>query len=398
MGKFSKTLALLFTGLIGLGLAGCGGEEAFTTPGTTDTGTDGGDTTGTPSVPPVTGTPKEISFSWPQSDAITNVGAGVYRRIGSVLVTDEDGNAVPDGTEVYLNVVDSILAQGTITTGGGDSITGSVLTDNGVTLGNGITTTGFDTAWVYRNDTYRLIEPGDMLMLIGAETDDKVRAVSTATLTATTVGADAVYVNAYPNAIYTSGETSFLVGASTFAANVAGVDSAGTLSAGVAATVNGVANFQITYPANPDTILTGCGGVPAVDTRAAPTGSADVYVTARVAGSTVSAVSDDFCFNYIAGGPITVIPKALSATSTVFLSVYDGDDGFAVPFQSITASVTGISGGASVTATTPVYAGASTVATSTITVAGTSGGKATVVYSWYNGSAVVTAEVAVTVP
>jgi len=43
MGKFSKTLALLFTGLIALALAGCGGDDAFTTPG--DTGTGGGGTT-----------------------------------------------------------------------------------------------------------------------------------------------------------------------------------------------------------------------------------------------------------------------------------------------------------------------------------------------------------------
>jgi hypothetical protein len=46
MGKFNKTLALLFTGLITLALAGCGGDDAFTTPGTTDPGTGGGTTTG----------------------------------------------------------------------------------------------------------------------------------------------------------------------------------------------------------------------------------------------------------------------------------------------------------------------------------------------------------------
>lgn len=98
-----------------------------------------------------------IVLTYPITESIENLGGGVYKRIGKAIVTDREGNPVPDGTKVYFNIIDSIFAKGTISSNDGDSIADTVLTDNNPTMADGTLTT-FDTAYVIRNEAYHLFK------------------------------------------------------------------------------------------------------------------------------------------------------------------------------------------------------------------------------------------------
>ncbi len=353
--EFGNIGALSLAALLALGLTACGGGDgAFD--GTTDTTTTD-DTTGAPSTGSLTGVAKEIVVSYPQSNAIEDLQNGFYRLKGSAIVTDRDGNAVPDGTVVTLNVIDSIIAQGSIDAG--DSISGSTLTDAGVTLGDGTTATAMDTAAVLRHGQPHTIESGDRLFLfnpsttsVNADAVDVSRIVDRTGITATSVNVSTAYAGSYPNATYPAGNTEYVIGASLLGAEIAGVDSAGNLTSGAAATVDGIINFVITYPNNPGAIMTGCFGDPTVDTRTVPQGAARVYVVAQVSGqSDVAVISDDFCFARIAGGTLTPSPSSISSSAfpiTFSVEFRDGGDAMVVPFVRVDVSVDS-SGGANVT-------------------------------------------------
>ncbi len=138
-----------------------------------------------------------------------------------------------------------------------------------------------------------------------------------------------------------------MIGASLLGAEISGVDSGGALTSGAAATVNGIANFVITYPNNPGAIMTGCG-IGAIDTRTNPQGAARVYVVAQVTSQPeVAVISDDFCFSRIADGTLTPSPTDISAPGGFTVYFVDGGDAMAVPFVTISASVDS-SGGANV--------------------------------------------------
>ncbi len=421
--EFGNIGALSLAALLALGLTACGGGDgAFD--GTTDTTTTD-DTTGAPSTGSLTGVAKEIVVSYPQSNAIEDLQNGFYRLKGSAIVTDRDGNAVPDGTVVTLNVIDSIIAQGSIDAG--DSISGSTLTDAGVTLGDGSTATTMDQAAVIRHGEVHTIETGDRLFLFNTDPTvatalaaDVSRTVDRNGITASSINVGSAYVNSYPDATYTAGNTNYVVGASMLGAEVSGVDSAGNLTSGAAATENGIANFVITYPNNPGAIMTGCGVAPAIDTRTSPQGAARVYVVAQVSGQPeVTAVSDDFCFSYIRGGTLTAFPTAISvdpaslATQPAGFSLEfrDGGDKMRVPFVVINFSVDS-SNGASVTlgAADGYYAtdGSGNVTyfitdefgniyPEIVSAAGASGDKATITFA-VAGEPEVTATVEYTVP
>ena len=381
--KFGFGFALLSVVAL-LGLTACGG-------GGGDGGVAGDGSGGPNNDIGETGAAHTIVLTWPITDAIENVGGGVYRRLASAIVTDESGHPVPDGTVVKLDVTDSILATGVITTAGGDDITGSVLTDMAPTEADGATPVNFDGAVVTRNHAQRFIQSGDSVLLINADGEDKVRGVTG--LSNNTVTTSSSYDNLYPNAVYDSSSaektTSYVVAASLLGAVVSGVDSDGNQTSGRSSTVDGIATFNITYPANSTTINTGCGGVPAIDARAAPTGSADVFISASV-DNKVTTVNYDFCFPSIAGGTVEVTPSTASGTVTVTLLLRDGGDTVPIPYAGISASV--VATGAIVatpdlgTYTTNQYGYAS----STVTIAGgASGDTATITYEG-NGGAIGT--------
>ncbi|MCF6280923.1 MAG: hypothetical protein L3J28_01740 [Candidatus Polarisedimenticolaceae bacterium] len=377
---------LLFT-FITFGLVGCGGGDSGGVAG------DGSAPAG-PVLPDRAA--HSIKYSWSITNAIENLGAGLYRRVGTVKVEDIDGGAVSDGTVVNLNIIDSIIATGVITAAGGDSIVGPVLTDMAPTQGDWATALPqFDAAEITRNSAQRDILPGDSVLLFNADEEDKIRTIGTTVLSNNTLTVSSAFSGIYPNATY--GNAQYVVGASLLGAEIAGEDSDGNLTTGKAYTVNGFATFKITYPANINTINVGCGNVPAVDARYAPLGSADVHVFSSV-NSSVTTVSTDFCFSPISGGTIELIPTVIASTSPISLRVRDGGDTIPVPYTGVSVSVVykTNTGGLSVTPDAGSYTtNAYGFATPTLTVAGgASSDEATVTFI-ANGTAVgvVTVEI-----
>lgn len=377
--KIDVFLPLLFAAS-SVALVGCGGG---------DSGGVAGD--GSTQVGPVLPdrAAHSIKFSWSITNAIENLGGGLYRRIGTVKVEDIDGGAVSDGTVVNLNIIDSIIATGAITAAGGDSIVGSILTDMAPTRGDWATALPqFDAAEITRNSAQRDILPGDSVLLFNADEEDKIRTIGTTVLSNNTLTVSSAFAGIYPNATYDNAQ--YVVGASLLGAEIAGEDSDGNLTTGKAYTVDGFATFKITYPANINTINVGCGNVPAVDARYAPLGSADVYIFASV-NSSVTTVSADFCFPPISGGTIELLPAEISSTSPISLRVRDGGDTIPVPYTGISVSVVykTNTGGLTVTPNANSYTtNANGFATPTLTVAGgAQSDEATVTFT-ANGSAV----------
>lgn len=374
-------LLMAMTACMVLGLTACGGSNDSSSSdsggvaGLVGSGTAGGEDsgTGTTTTGSATVNPAHtIVLTYPITDAIENLGGGVYRRRASAVVTDNEGNPVPDGTKVFLNVVDTIIAQGTITSENGDGISGSVLTDAGPTLGDGTTATTFDTAYAIRNEAYHFIHEGDHAFLTqyvdpddssdnfepslkpNSFVEDKNRIIDS--FTANTLTVTSAYDNAYPNSTYASGVTDYIVGVSALGAEVLGVTSAPDTSSststdageegessgsestgdtlvneGFATTVNGVAEFKITYPANVDTIHTGCMN-PNLDERVSPIRSAQVFVVAS-AGTEATTIDQRFCFSSIAPWAMSAAPSKLGeGMNTVSLGLNDGGDGISLPY------------------------------------------------------------------
>lgn len=425
-----RLLVAMFGGCIAFGLAACGSDSDSSsssglgglsggttttagssgTEGTTDTTGESG--TGTTTTGSTTNAAHTIVLTYPQLNSIEDLGGGVYRRIGKAIVSDNEGNPVPDGTKVYLNLIDSVIAQGTITTADGDSITGAVLTDTNPTLGDGTTVTAFDTAYVERNEAYHFIEQGDHIFLtsldgtVNADPEDKNRIISSedGSITNTTLTVTQDYENDYPNSTYATGVTDYVIGVSALGGKVLGVEADGSLvNTGYSVTENGVATFYVTYPATIETIRTGCGN-PSDDTRALPAGSARVYLVAS-AGTEATTVDDDFCFSSIASWSMAVFPtSSISGTTSLSVELEDGGDTVNLPFVYVTSGVeyTTNTGGLTVTLDDPQGLGAGRYRTDTggwfyptINVAGgASDDEATVTF--FAGDA--TAEVTIKIP
>ena len=367
MGNSSKALKLVLATGLAATLAGCGGSDSPSrTTDTTTTTTTTTDSTGTTNTTDTSSLvannpPHSIVITYPNTDAVQDDSWGYYRRKVSALVQDADGHPVADGTVVYLGIVDSVLAQGSVPTGGIAATT--TFTDAGATLGDGSTATQLDAAYVMRNGAHRFIQEEDVVLLTdNAEEEDKIRYVNADTLTATSLTTTQAYTNSYPSTNYPAGSTTYVVGASLLGTQVAGesqggatttteatavgggagttTTSSGTLTAGVATTVDGVAQFRITYPANLNTLGTGC--YPATDTRVEPTGSAQVFLTARV-NDAVTTVDDRFCFSAVNDGSIELTRDAVTAASNdtidVSFRLRDGGDAVPVPFWQVGAYV-----------------------------------------------------------
>ena len=334
-----KLFSLVLFLFAAVALSGCGGDDAFTAPPNTSSGTgNGGGTTPTPSPPPSqspgSGPPAHtIALSYPHTDSIENLGGGFYRRIGKALVTDADGHAVADGTIVQLSIIDSVIAQGTIAAT--DSIQGNTITDLDVLDGGGNPSL-FTNANVIRNDAVRYIQPGDHIFLIFAQGEDKDRVVNINGITGTQIEVNARYSQDYPNADYPTGSTGYLIGASLLGAEISGEDMNGNPVSGYSVTQGGLATFHVTYPANVNTILSGCISN---DSRALPAGSANVYMVATVT-SQVTTVDPSFCFSAIAGGTLSATPNNITSSGNISVSYRDGGDGVLLPFAPLSVTVT----------------------------------------------------------
>ncbi len=322
---FRKKLILaMFGATISLGLAGCGSDSdgtsatdlaALNETKADDVAQDSGaqDTGANDSVDNSTDTAtisteaNSIVLTFPKTESIENMGGGIYRRVGIATVEDKDGKSVPDGTKVHFKIIDSIIAEGTISSNDGDSISDAVLLDNNPTLADGTLTT-LDTAYVIRNEAYYYVEAGSHLLLKGknesedssifpnAVPEDKNRVISSeeGAVAGNTLTVTEAYSMDYPNAIYASDETDYVVGASLLGAKIIGVQEGADASVGYATTKDGDAKFYVYYPANPREINSGCVDS-GIDERSRPLDSARVILVASV-GADVVTLDDQFCF------------------------------------------------------------------------------------------------------
>lgn len=337
--------------------AGQGGATLFfqagTLPGVIEVLFEVVDSTGTALSPPVratlpqlvisSGAPHTVVLTHPVTNSIENLGGGVYRRIGKGLVTDRYGNSVPDGTAIYLGLTDSILATGTTGTTTASSAT---LTDLSPRKTDG-TLTSFTSASLVRDGVARFIQNNDRILLLNSEANDKSRHVSNRT--ATTLTANKNYVN-------TTGSLNYIVAASLLGGFVQGVDAAGNKVTGQAVTKDGVFTFYVTYPANSNSIMTGCISPASIDTRVDTAGSAQVHLVAASSDDRATTINGgEFCFAPIAGFTLTATPSILSGGGIASLKVVDGGDEVPLPFIPVLANVSSITRGEYGYCTDPAY-------------------------------------------
>ncbi len=275
-----------------------------------------------PQVTIASGPPHTIVLTSPHLQSVENLLGGVYKRNGTVLVTDRYGNTVPDGTTVYLGLGDTVLTEGTVSAVSGSSVTAADGT--------------FD-ATVTRNEATRSIQPNDRLILRNVPSQDKNRHVTSA-------GNGTMSVQTPFSTEYT--DKPFSVVASLLGGSIGGENITGQ-----AVTLNGMADIYVTYPANPGVIGVGCGSIPARDLRHEPRGSAKVFVVAESTGSEgdgsldpslqfndrATAVDEgQFCFAPMAGFTLTAVPGSdLTDTGRRSLKLVDGGDEILLPYWPI---------------------------------------------------------------
>lgn len=344
-------------------LSACGGGDSCTASDgrpldeTTDTSNTCAETRGANS----------ITLAYPTTDAIEQLaggGSAIYSVKGSAIVTDQNGNAVSDGTVVQLDVFDSLIASGIINAG--DSIAGTLITDLNPFQGDGTTAAILNTVSVDRGlDPVRTIKAGDIVILRNAASSDSLRYVVSTTANSITVNSP--YVNSYPNANYQNAE--YLVGQALVGASILGIDDTGAKTAGISLTKEGLANFRLEYPG--DTLGY---GESTTDTRFLPFGSTEVWVVANVGGTVVTAEATSF----VGIGPLelAVSPGSIAATGPVTITVRDAGGNFR-PFRAVSAG----SDTAGTTAT-----GCTTDESGTCTSNVTVGAAATVTYSAGGGT------------
>lgn len=344
------------------------------------------------------GTAHTIVLSYPETDSIENLGGGLYRRIGKVIVTDRYGKALPDGTQIRLEVIDSIIAKGVIGDDAGDSVNGTSLSDDSPMLADDTATT-FTEAAIQRttgSGDWRRIQADDAVLFFDFVSGvDKRRFIAAAPSATNSLTVTSSYSGSYPSETYP--KASYIVGASLLGASVAGVDADGNPTPGIATMDGGTATFYVTYPANADTILTGCG-ISEIDKRSKPLGSARVYLIAQTDSGTgtVMTIDDRFCFAAIAGLSLTATPTAINYDQDVTLELKDGGDEIPLPFMEVKAHVKieKSSGSLNVTAQDCIT-GTDGTCTSSITVSGGTGGDAATI-TYVAGDAQTT--VTVTIP
>ncbi|KPJ90473.1 MAG: hypothetical protein AMJ53_13480 [Gammaproteobacteria bacterium SG8_11] len=373
----------------------------------------------TPAPPPRPSViPHTIKLSYKTDDAIEVQEGGFYSWQGGVIVTDANGHAVADGTEVSLAVIDTVIAQGGFGTlqaasGGAD---GNTITDPDPFFGNGENPNnlGLDSMYAVRNNAYRFIRSGDRVFLLNADEQDKDRTISA--INATTLTVNRNYSQAYPNNIYDGtgplGPTEYLVGISALGAEISGEDESGNSTMDKTFTRDGRATFRVTYPSSASVLNTGCGPAPFYDARSEPIGtppsigdpndptddipgvlgSARVYVVASVNENVVT-VDDQFCFSPVAGFTVKApeqVGGAPGESIMIYPTVKDGGDTVIVPYYPFDVSVINGDGAQVSVVTTSGVTNQYGEGTVTVLIGGTSGSTATLTITAEEGTAETT--------
>jgi|GEM_PF-4429677 len=329
-----KMSVLLCAGLI---LSGCGGGDGGFSPA--DAANDG--TQG------ISGPPHSVIISYPLSNAIEDQENGVYMRKASILVADQQGRPVADGTRVTMRLIDSIIVEGEVTDGNPDQISSSNLSIPSAVQTDGTPVPDLTTVTINRpgvlNGQNRGIQAGDTVLLFNNSfNSDVLRSASSRPELANTLSVNAPYNSDYPdydNAAYMVGAS--MLGGAISGANFVGETEDGALTPGEVRVSggNGTATVWIRYPIQPNYIAAGCN--PDIDDRISPVGSGQVYLVATT--GTVSGF-ERFCFSPIAGFEVISDFTTLSVgsgTASTRICVRDGGDRVFVPFSRIQYNQTG---------------------------------------------------------
>ncbi|MBF0181175.1 MAG: Ig-like domain-containing protein [Magnetococcales bacterium] len=259
-----------------------------------------------------------ITLTEAVKDGIVNLNdygkGGVYCLIGSALVTDRYGNAVPDGTAIALNLLDTVLAS---TASGSIAASSADLTD---------AATNFSNASVTLSGVNRTIQAGDQVLIAsGVAAENRRRFVSS--INTTTLTTNAAYTETSALA------SNYYVGASLYGGAIHGYSGTqgcnpAQLTTGVATTTSGIAPVRVTYPANKDTIKLGCDVTNTNDTRFplfAPLNRSrgQVMIVAAVNGQSdtsasgsTSVTTGKFCYTAMSPATITSFPASLKISTT----------------------------------------------------------------------------------
>ncbi|MBF0157866.1 MAG: hypothetical protein HQL57_11850, partial [Magnetococcales bacterium] len=281
------------------------------------------------------GPPQSIIVSEPRDSALVNMSqyglSGAYCLIGTALVTDQHGNAVPDGTVLSLGLMDQVIAQGT---------NGSVTAGSKVLGADGA---AFDTGGVDPDGDgiSRKLKEGDRLVIysgVGAGDKNRFLASSPAATSATVNASFSTTAASLP---YYMG--SALVGGAIHGYKSSSGCDPTSLVSGTTTTTGGLAPFRVTYPANRETIRLGCFGYSAatgaystLDSRY-PNSSGQVLLVVAANDSSATAVTrGKFCFNGLSPLSLTPTTKTLSKTGTYTVEVEVMDAGkIPLPFQEV---------------------------------------------------------------
>ncbi len=297
------------------------------------------------------GTPHLITLTDAMNDSMIHMSeygmAGVYCQMGSALVTDRYGNAVPDGTVISLGLIDSVIHEGV-----GD------IAKNSSDLIQTSASDGFEddffTASIIRNGGIRRsIQIQDRIFIPNhALPGDRSRFV--ASIGGTVLGTDTEFLRENGDSDIQNG-LRFYVGAALLGGAIHGYSGAAgcdpvQLTTGSATVIGGIASLRLTFPANRGTILNGCYGYNSdtgdysnLDMRHANPRSAQVLVMAAANDSSATTVEKGrFCFSSIIPATLSVSPTSLSGNTTLSLKLEDAN-GIRLPFIPARCDFTAIS-------------------------------------------------------
>lgn len=315
-------------------LAGCGGSGDFSAPGT---GAPGGGTQSSVA---------SINFTQPRA-AVVDLANGDYRLSGKLDVTDRDGRAVPDGTNVDLILLDTVILQdntGAVVVGALDVLTRSgpsLITTRcnsqfAVEASGCVETTSSFTSTVVRSNSIRGILPGDFVVMRNTDPQDRFRRVLSVN-DGTSLRLDRPLARAYSG-------IELWVGTAASGFSVAGFNpTTSALTIGRATTIQGEAEFRTTYPANIRTLNYGCfgylqsGAAFNIDQRDAVPQSRQVLIAATAPNGITAVNVRDSCAKSIAPSKVEADVTTLTLTNAgdsedVNLTITDGGQGIALAY------------------------------------------------------------------
>jgi hypothetical protein len=290
-----------------------------------------------PQISIASGPPHSINLSYPVANAVNNLGNGVYRRVGSAFVTDRFGNAVPDGTVISLGVLDSVIASNNSDTG--YAVNMDVAADANASFVSGTSLLRDNTnspflGRITRNNTPRVLQLNDRVLLLNAQSEDKSRFINSPTANTLTTN------KIYKSTTQSTGLT-YVAGASLLGSQIEGLNmETGATVVGQATTKEGYATIYLRYPADNRHILTGCYENPTIDTRVEPAGSAQVWVVAESSETGATTVDNRACFSALHDFELINISgvDSISTNTTVNLTLRDASL-IPLPFVSLISNV-----------------------------------------------------------